>query len=342
MKLLILFLMFIVSCSESSQRYISNNSIKLFDTSSEITITDLKNHVGFLASDELEGRASGTLGDEMAKDYIKKFFKDTSLPTERKVEIQEHYVPAERKWDLKPEDMTVKTYNIIATLPGNDPILKDEYVVIGGHYDGGAATAADLKKMLGGDKIYNNADDNASGTATVLELFEKYASSNTNKRTLVFILFGGEELGLLGSKYYVENPTIDLDKVQLMINLDMMGRLTDELLYVGGVTSGVGFKEQLDVHFNKTDMNIDAYSNTPHAEDRRYNRLFQRSDHYNFYKKGIPCIFFFTGIHDDYHMPSDEIDKLNFDGIQKIANLVDSIVVEFSSNNRLEFQEITE
>ena len=81
-----------------------------------------------------------------------------------------------------------------------------------------------------------------------------------------------------------------------MINLDMMGRLTEELLYVGGVTSGEGFKEQLQIHFDKTDMNIDAYSNTPHAEDRRYNRLFQRSDHYNFYKEGIPCIFFFKGI----------------------------------------------
>ena len=341
MKLLFI-LMFIVSCADTGQRIDTENTIELFDTTTEITIKDLKNHIGFLASDELEGRASGTLGDEMAKDYIQKFFKNASLPTKRLVEIQEHYVPAERKWNLKPEDMTVKTYNIIATIPGNDPILKDEYVIIGGHYDGGAATAAQLRKMTGEDKIYNNADDNASGTATVLELFEKYASENSNKRSLVFILFGGEELGLLGSKHYVENPTIDLNKVQLMINLDMMGRLNEELLYVGGVTSGEGFKEQLQIHFDKTDMNIDAYSNTPHAEDRRYNRLFQRSDHYNFYKKDIPCIFFFTGIHDDYHQPSDEIDKLNFDGIHKIANLVDSIVIDFSSNNRLKFQEIRE
>ena len=341
MNLLLIMLLFIVSCTETNQKFSSKNKIELFNTSSEITIKDFKNHIGFLASDDLEGRASGTFGDEMAKDYIKKFFENASLPTKRTVEIQEHYVPAERKWNLKPEDMTVKTYNIIATLPGNDPILKDEYVVIGGHYDGGAATAAQLKK-LSGDKIYNNADDNASGTATVLELFEKYASTNSNKRTLVFILFGGEELGLLGSKYYVENPTINLNQVQLMINLDMMGRLTEELLYVGGVTSGEGFKEQLQIHFDKTDMNIDAYSNTPHAEDRRYNRLFQRSDHYNFYKEGVPCIFFFTGIHDDYHRPSDEIDKLNFDGIQKIANLVDSIVIDFSSNRRLKFQEITD
>ena len=297
MKLLFI-LIFIVSCADTGQRIDTENTIELFDTTTEITIKDLKNHIGFLASDELEGRASGTLGDEMAKDYIQKFFKNASLPTKRLVEIQEHYVPAERKWNLKREDMTVKTYNIIATIPGNDPILKDEYVIIGGHYDGGAATAAQLRKMTGEDKIYNNADDNASGTATVLELFEKYASENSNKRSLVFILFGGEELGLLGSKHYVENPTIDLSKVQLMINLDMMGRLTEELLYVGGVTSGEGFEEQLQIHFNQTDMNVDAYSNTPHAEDRRYNRLFQRSDHYNFYKKGIHCILFFKGIPD--------------------------------------------
>ncbi|GIS26974.1 MAG: hypothetical protein CM15mP127_13470 [Gammaproteobacteria bacterium] len=103
-----------------------------------------------------------------------------------------------------------------------------------------------------------------------------------------------------------------------MINLDMMGRLTEELLYVGGVTSGEGFKEQLQIHFDKTDMNIDAYSNTPHAEDRRYNRLFQRSDHYNFIKKVVPCIFFlqvFTMTTIDHPM---KLINLIFDGIQKL------------------------
>ena len=109
MKLLLIMLLFVISCTETNQKLSSNNQIELFNTTSEITIKDFKSHIGFLASDELEGRASGTFGDEMAKDYIKKFFENASLPTKRTVEIQEHYVPAERKWNLKPEDMTVKT-----------------------------------------------------------------------------------------------------------------------------------------------------------------------------------------------------------------------------------------
>ncbi|GIS26975.1 MAG: hypothetical protein CM15mP127_13480 [Gammaproteobacteria bacterium] len=136
----------------------------------------------------MEGRASGTFGDEMAKDYIKNSLKMLLYPQKEQLKSKSIMFPQKEKWNLKPEDMTVKTYNIL-TLPGNDPILKDEYVVIGGHYDGGAALRQ-LKK-LSGDKIYNNADDNASGTATVLELFEKYASTNSNKRTLVSYFWRG-------------------------------------------------------------------------------------------------------------------------------------------------------
>ena len=131
MKLLFI-LIFIVSCADTGQRIDTENTIELFDTTTEITIKDLKNHIGFLASDELKGRASGTLGDEMAKDYIQKFFKNASLPTKRLVEIQEHYVPAERKSNLKPEDITVKTYNIIAikrkNLQSDIPCLFDDIV----------------------------------------------------------------------------------------------------------------------------------------------------------------------------------------------------------------------
>ena len=133
------------------------------------------------------------------------------------------------------------------------------YVIV---YNGEIYNFKRLRKGISKDNYLKSMSD----TEVILELFEKYASENSNKRSLVFILFGGEELGLLGSKHYVENPTIDLSKVQLMINLDMMGRLNEELLYVGGVTSGEGFKEQLQIHFDKTDMNIDAYSNTPHAQ----------------------------------------------------------------------------
>ncbi len=131
--------------------------------------------------------------------------------TSASVTVQEFEVNYKQKDKMK----TATTFNVIGILPGNDPILKDEYVIIGGHYD---TTANPPKaRRLFFDNINNGADDNASGTAMVLELFEKYASTKNHKRTLVFILFGGEELGLLGSKHFTENPTIDLDKVQLMV-----------------------------------------------------------------------------------------------------------------------------
>ena len=291
------------------------------ETKNDITIDDFKAHITYLSSDGLAGRSSGTPGDRLAKDYIVNHFTNAGGSAERFVEVQEHYVSKSR---LKPKNK-VKTYNIIATLPGNDKKLKNEYVVIGAHYDS-------VKNTLG--LIHNGADDNGSGTSMILELFEKFASENNHKRTLVFMAFGGEELGLLGSKHYVNNPTIDLSKVQLMVNLDMVGRMDEENnVQLGGSPSAKNFSSKLHPFFVNSKINIIDLGKG----------IFSRSDHYNFYKKNIPVLFFFTGIHPDYHTATDDEDKINYDGMMEISKIVEPIIAEFANvEERLVFETMEE
>ena len=294
-------------------------------TNDDIRVHDFQNHITYLASDELEGRSSGTQGDQLAKDYIVNHFTTAGLPTKRVVEVQEHYVYKDRK----NKKNKVLTYNIIATLPGTDDKLKDEYVVIGGHYDS-------VSNKL--DKIHNGADDNASGTSMVLELFEKFAASNTNKRTLIFMAFGGEELGLLGSKYFVNNPTIDLQKVQLMVNLDMVGRLDNEKnLQLGGTLTAVDFDKKLEPFLNQME---NRWQNNLNITELGKG-IFKRSDHYSFYLKDIPVLFFFTGLHEDYHGPTDDSNKINYQGMKVISDLVHPIMEELANTpEKLVFQPV--
>ena len=172
----------------------------------------------------------------------------------------------------------------------------------------------------------------------VLELFEKYASTNSHKRTLVFILFGGEELGLLGSKHYAENPTINLDKVQLMVNLDMIGRLDeDKNVYLGGVPTAYGLDKAIKPFIESSKLNVTSYQHTASG----VRSLFSRSDHYNFYKKDVPSLFFFTGIHKDYHTPRDEANLVNYEGLKLISDLAEKVIDNAANrNDRFEFREL--
>ena len=311
---LYLSILFLASCA-SNMPDVSAPEIK--PTESDITIEDFKTHIEFLSSDQLGGRGAGTEGDKLAVSYIKKRFYDAS-PNKGTVEVQEHYVFKDRR---QKKDK-VLTYNVIGYLVGNDEKLKDEFVVVGGHYD----TTANAP-----GKINNGADDNASGTSMVIELFEKFASTNNHKRTLVFMAFGGEELGLLGSKHFVNNPTIDLDKVHLMVNLDMVGRMEENNVQLGGAASAENFSSRLNPFLMEDNVNVIELGEG----------IFSRSDHYNFYKKDIPVLFFFTGVHDDYHKPSDDFDKINYDGMKSISNMVEGIVDEFANTeNKLVFKSV--
>tara|TARA_B100000941_G_scaffold49847_1_gene31640 strand:+ start:1857 stop:3140 length:1284 start_codon:yes stop_codon:yes gene_type:complete len=323
MRSLIFLILFLIGCSSNSSNFLDFTTPK--KTQSETTVEDFKLRVGYLASDKLGGRSPGSKGDKLAKEYMVNLFQKSSSS----VDVQDFEVIINRR-----TQETALTHNVIGVLPGNDPLLQNEYVIIGGHYDTTANPPKGRKLFF--DNINNGADDNASGTAMVLELFEKYAATKNHKRTLVFILFGGEELGLLGSKFYAENPTVDLEKVQLMVNLDMIGRLDENKnVYIGGVPTANGFSETLKPFFDQSELNVTSYEHTASG----VRSLFSRSDHYNFYRKDIPSLFFFTGIHKDYHTPRDEADLVNYEGLKLISDLAEQVIDNAANrSDRLEFK----
>ena len=323
MRSLIFLILFLIGCSSNSSNFLDFTTPK--KTQSETTVEDFKLRVGYLASDKLGGRSPGSKGDKLAKEYMVNLFQKSSSS----VDVQDFEVIINRR-----TQETALTHNVIGVLPGNDPLLQNEYVIIGGHYDTTANPPKGRKLFF--DNINNGADDNASGTAMVLELFEKYAETKNHKRTLVFILFGGEELGLLGSKFYAENPTVDLEKVQLMVNLDMIGRLDENKnVYIGGVPTANGFSETLKPFFDQSELNVTSYEHTASG----VRSLFSRSDHYNFYRKDIPSLFFFTGIHKDYHTPRDEADLVNYEGLKLISDLAEQVIDNAANrSDRLEFK----
>jgi hypothetical protein len=200
--------------------------------------------------------------------------------------------------------------NILGLLEGSDPVLKSEVLVIGAHMDhlgmGGTHSLAESKAPA----IHHGADDNASGTAGVLEL-AAYFAKNPPKRSILFLCFSGEELGLLGSAHYVKVPTQPLDKTVAMINMDMIGRLDgDKLIAVGSGTSPE-WNPLLDR------LNAEAKFSLARSESG-----FGSSDQQSFYNAKIPVLFFFTGLHGDYHRPTDTADKINYAGETKVLALV--------------------
>ncbi|MCX7642847.1 MAG: M28 family peptidase [Armatimonadetes bacterium] len=201
--------------------------------------------------------------------------------------------------------------NVVGLIEGSDPQLKNEFVVIGAHYDHIGTS------IRGGQKqIFNGADDNASGTSGLLELAQYFAANRERiKRSLLFIAFGAEEIGLIGSRHFVDNPIVPLDRVVAMVNLDMIGRLRNDTLFVLGTASSPVWRDFIsDVN---SQFNF-VLRDSPEA--------FGSSDHFAFYNKGIPVLFFFTGMHENYHHPSDDWDTLNYEGMEKIVQMVAAVV----------------
>ena len=209
-------------------------------------------------------------------------------------------------------DKKVQTSNVIGYIPGTDPSLKDEVIVIGAHFDHlgwggeGSGTLASTKEKA----IHHGADDNASGTAGMIETADAIAK-NPLKRPVMFIGFTAEERGLLGSAHFVKNPTIGLDSIAMMINMDMIGRLKDGKLNIGGIGTSSQFKPIVDSIGKLHPFTISF------TEDG-----FGPSDHASFYGKEKPVLFFFTGLHGDYHRPSDTWEKINYEGESTIVQMV--------------------
>jgi aminopeptidase YwaD len=227
---------------------------------------------------------------------------------------------------------TANTRNVVMLLPGEDDSLKNEYLIIGAHFDhlgmGGQGSSSRAPDTVG---VHHGADDNASGVSLMLELAEKFAlTKGSHKRSIICIAFSGEEEGLLGSKQFTAEPGIDLSKVSAMVNLDMVGRLNDtSMLQISGVGTAAGLKELI---YSKSD--------TSRMKLKLSDEGYGPSDHSSFYFKNIPVLFFFTGAHLDYHTPSDTWDKINFPGMVTISSEVFNVAKEIAnSQERLQFRE---
>lgn len=223
----------------------------------------------------------------------------------------------------------VPAYNVVGILDGSDPVLKNEVIVIGAHYDhlgrGGEGSLATRE----GD-IHHGADDNASGVAGMLELARIFHAERAKvKRTLVFIAFSGEEEGLLGSNFYVNHPIVPLEHTVAMINMDMIGRMKDNRLIIGGVGTAKEWRESINF---TNHLSVPYYIGpkplpTPPSFSLSLNEDgFGPSDHSSFYSKQIPVLFFFTGTHDDYHKPSDTADKINYEDEARVLLFITELI----------------
>ncbi len=218
-------------------------------------------------------------------------------------------VQADAAVDIQREVKTV--HNVVGYLPG----ATDEYVIVGAHYDHlGMGGAFSLKPDA--VAIHPGADDNASGTAGVIELARWFSHQPKQKRGIIFMTFAGEELGLFGSAYYVAHPELPLDRAVAMVNMDMIGRIRQGKVYIGGVGTGSTFREMLDRITPKYGLKID-YAESDHGSS---------SDHTSFNVGKVPALFFFSGLHADYHKPSDTADKIDSPDAAKLLDLVAEVV----------------
>ena len=209
---------------------------------------------------------------------------------------------------------TGRSRNVVMMLPGEDDSLKNEYIIIGAHFDhlgkGGKGSSSMKQDTIA---VHPGADDNASGIGMMLEIAEKFAlTKGSHPRSIICIAFSGEEKGLLGSKYFVNNPVIDMSKIDAMINLDMVGRLQESnILQIGGIGTSPGFRDIVNILNDTSSIKL-ALSEAGYGP----------SDHSSFYSKNIPVLFFTTGAHTDYHKPSDTYDRINYEGMIKVSALI--------------------
>jgi Zn-dependent M28 family amino/carboxypeptidase len=215
--------------------------------------------------------------------------------------------------------------NVAAVIRGSDPLLRDEYVILSAHMD-----HVGVGTPVNGDSIYNGADDNGSGTAGLLEVAQALASlplADRPRRSIIILHVSGEEKGLLGSRWFADNPTVPVEQIVANINVDMIGRNSpDSVVVIGKEYSTLG--EVVDrVNASRPELRL-VTSDDLWPEER----FFFRSDHFNFARREIPSIFFFTGVHEDYHRPSDTVDKLDLDKTERISRLIFHIALEIAND----------
>lgn len=283
----------------------------------------IQSHIKILSSDSLEGRGTGTAGEKLAIAYIQSQWSKIGLVPkgDGKLFTQKFTF----KGGIHGTGEEGNAYNLVGFIDNQAA----NTIVIGAHFDhlglGNQGSSLDANPQ---DKIHNGADDNASGVAGVIELARHFQTNKIKESTnFLFLCFSGEELGLYGSKYFTENPTIDLTKVSYMINMDMIGRLDPQSksLAVSGTGTSAAWEPLLKkLSTEKLLIKTDSAGVGP-------------SDHTSFYLKNIPVLHFFTGSHSDYHKPSDDAEKINVEGEKEILELIIRLVENLDKQPKLAF-----
>ena len=304
------------------------NNLKYAET---IKVEDLEKHLIIVSSDSMEGRETGKKGQKMAADYIMNHFKSIGIPPYKKKSYYQKFKVKNGRHMCKCDDCDtdflkkmlgknkyIKGENVLGFIEGTD--LKEELIIITAHYD-------HLGKHE--DKIFNGADDDGSGTAATLEIAEAFIlakkEGNGPRRSVLIMPVSGEEKGLLGSKYYTDHPIYPLENTVANLNIDMIGRVDDwhengDYVYLIGADMLSQELHDISEQINDQYIGLDL-DYTFNAEDDP-NRYYYRSDHYNFAKNNIPVIFYFNGVHEDYHKVTDTVEKIDFNKIQTITRLV--------------------
>ncbi|MBM4185963.1 MAG: M28 family peptidase [Gemmatimonadetes bacterium] len=269
----------------------------------------VRRDIGVLAHDSLAGRFTGTAGSDRAASYLIGRLGETGVR------------PGPAGWrqvfgiapdlvalrEVPGADRPASGVNVIGMIPGSDPVLRSEAVVVGAHYDHLGVGLTSSMSLGNRGEIHNGADDNASGSVALIEIARQLAARPA-RRTVMVVAFSGEELGLLGSSAYVKSPPFPLERTVAMINLDMVGRLRNDRLLAFGSETAVEFPALLDSLRRRFPFDL-AYSGDGYG----------RSDQQSFYLAGKPVLHLFTDLHEDYHRPSDDAEKINVDGLIRVA-----------------------
>lgn len=272
-----------------------------------ISEADILRRVAILADDSTRGRATPSPELEKVAEWIAGEFAAMGLAPggDQGSYLQRYRVPA---------DTTHTAPNVVGILPGSDPDLRDEYLVYSAHMDHVGVRQPDAE----GDSIYNGADDDASGTATVMEIAEAMASLQEGpRRSVIFVLVSGEERGLWGSDHFAANPPVPVEAMVANLNADMVGRnWSDTIVAIGKEHSDLG-ETLARVNERHPELGMTAIDDLWPDE-----RFYFRSDHYNFARRGVPILFFFNGVHEDYHRPSDEVELIDGEKTARIGRLL--------------------
>lgn len=313
----------LISCYTSKKTTLDVES----DYVKTINAADLKTHLTIVASDDMQGRDTGSEGQKKAGRYLISQYQKNNIPFPKGAESYYQKISASFL-NARSKDNLPDSENIWAFIEGSEK--PDEIVVVSAHYD---------HIGIENGVVFNGADDDGSGTVALLEIAKAFQTAKNEghgpKRSILFLHVTGEEHGLHGSRFYSENPLFPLKNTVADVNIDMIGRRDDlhknSNNYIYLIGSDYLSSELYTICENQNAKFVNLNLDYTFNDRKDPNRFYYRSDHYNFAKKGIPVVFLFNGVHADYHKESDEVDKIEFDALTKRAKLAFGITWELAN-----------